>query len=160
MFSVSATTRNKRHYEVDGEDYYFLTNADFQQRIQNQQFLEFEEVYAGTLYGTLKSEVNRIWEQDCSVIFDVDVKGAETIKNYYGNSALAVFVRPPSYEILEERLILRNTESESSLKKRLERVKLEMTYESKFDYSLVNDDLNIAKEEAFKVVDEFLNKII
>ncbi len=156
MFSVSATTRSKRFYEKHGEDYYFLTQEDFESKVEHGAFLEYEEVYKGSYYGTLKSEVERIWDNGKSVIFDVDVKGAANIKKYYGAQALAVFVSPPSYKTLEQRLIDRNTESEESLRKRLERVKLEMTYEDKFDISVINDDLDIAKADALEIVLNFL----
>ncbi len=155
-FSVSATTRPKRYYEEDGKDYYFFEQSFFENKIQEGAFLEYEEVYEGSYYGTLKSEVNRIWANGKSVIFDVDVKGAVNIKKYYGEKALSVFVKPPSYETLEQRLIDRNTESEESLRKRLARVQLEMTYENEFDIAVVNDDLEEAKKNALSVVEAFL----
>jgi len=157
MFSVSATTRNKRSFEINGHDYYFLTTDEFEAKVRDEEFLEYEEVYRGFYYGTLKSEIERIWGLNKVVIFDVDVKGALAIKNHYGDDALAVFVKPPTLEILKQRLIDRSTETPESLAIRLKRVELEMTYEQLFDAVVVNDVLEDAKKEALKVVSDFIN---
>jgi len=155
-FSISATTRERRNHEVDGVDYHFLTKKEFQHRIENGDFIEWEEVYEGQYYGTLKSEVDRIWAKDKSAVFDIDVKGATSIKSIYKDQCLAVFVRPPSLETLIERLENRKTESEASLKKRIERVKREMTFENSFDVVLVNDLLEVAKKEAEYFTENFI----
>ncbi len=155
-FSVSATTRAKRDYEVEGKDYYFLTVEEFESKIKADKFVEFEEVYEGQFYGTLKSEVERIWSNNKHVVFDIDVKGATSIKSIYGDNCLAVFVRPPSLAILIERLTARDTETQASLAKRVERVTREMTYENSFDIVLVNDLLEVAKKEAEYLTENFI----
>ena len=155
-FSISATTREKREHEVDGQDYYFLTKEEFEEKKEDGEFIEWEEVYEGQYYGTLKSEVDRIWAEGNHAIFDIDVKGATAIKSLYGDQCLAVFVRPPSLEILIERLKGRKTESAASLAKRIERVKREMTFENTFDVVLVNDLLDVAKKEAEYLTENFL----
>ncbi len=157
VFSVSATTRSKRDYEVDGKDYYFISQADFRAHIVAGDFLEWEEVYDNQFYGTLKSEVSRIWDAQLHIIFDIDVKGALNIKNAYPQDSLAIFVKPPSPEVLFQRLIGRQTENAESLKKRLARAEEELGYENKFDHILVNDTLEHALEESERVVREFLN---
>jgi guanylate kinase len=157
VFSVSATTRSKRDYEVDGKDYYFISPADFRAHIVAGDFLEWEEVYDNQFYGTLKSEVSRIWDAQLHIIFDIDVKGALNIKNAYPQDSLAIFVKPPSPEVLFQRLIGRQTENAESLKKRLARAEEELGYENKFDHILVNDTLEHALEESERVVGEFLN---
>lgn len=157
VFSVSATTRSKRDYEVDGKDYYFISQADFRAHIVAGDFLEWEEVYDNQFYGTLKSEVSRIWDAQLHIIFDIDVKGALNIKNAYPQDSLAIFVKPPSPEVLFQRLIGRQTENAESLKKRLARAEEELGYENKFDHILVNDTLEHALEESERVVGEFLN---
>ena len=155
-FSVSATTRSKRSHEEDGEDYYFLEPAAFQKKIENEEFLEWEEVYKGTCYGTLKSEVERIWSIDKYAIFDVDVKGAVNIKKYYGDQALAVFIRPPSVQALMNRLLGRKTETLETLEIRMARSRMELTYEDQFDITVINDDLDTAKKDALDIVRNFL----
>lgn len=157
-FSVSATTRHKRPHEEHGKDYYFLEPSVFEQKIKEGDFLEWEEVYKGTCYGTLKEEVERIWSLHKYAIFDVDVKGAVNIKNFYQDQALAVFVKPPSVETLMERLIGRKTETLEAIETRMARARMELTYEDQFDICVVNDDLDIAKKEAFEVVSQFLSK--
>jgi len=157
VFSVSATTRSKRDYEVDGKDYYFISQADFRAHIAAGDFLEWEEVYDNQFYGTLKSEVSRIWDAQLHIIFDIDVKGALNIKNAYPHDSLAIFVKPPSPEVLFQRLIGRQTENAESLKKRLARAEEELGFENKFDHILVNDTLEHALEESERVVREFLN---
>lgn len=155
-FSVSATTRAKRAHEIDGKDYYFLSVEEFERRRDVGEFIEWEEVYEGQYYGTLKSEVDRIWQNGKHVVFDIDVKGATSIKSIYKDQCLSVFVRPPSLEILIERLKGRKTESPKSLAKRIERVKREMTYENTFDFVLVNDLLDVAKKEAEYLTENFI----
>jgi len=157
-FSVSATTRSKRYYEENGKDYYFLGPELFKKKIEEGAFLEWEEVYESCCYGTLKSEVERIWSLDKNVIFDVDVKGAVNIKQYYGDQALAIFVKPPSIDALLNRLKSRKTETLESLQQRMSRAKMEMNYEKEFDFTIINDDLNLAKKEAIELVGTFLNK--
>lgn len=155
-FSISATTREKRLHERDGVDYYFLSREEFEKKIAGGEFIEWEEVYEDQYYGTLKSEVDRIWAEGKYAIFDIDVKGATAIKSIYGDKCLAVFVRPPSLDVLINRLKGRNTESAESLAKRIERVKREMTYENTFDVVLVNDLLDVAKKEAGYYTENFL----
>jgi guanylate kinase len=155
-FSISATTREKRLHERDGVDYYFLSREEFEKKIAGGEFIEWEEVYQDQYYGTLKSEVDRIWAEGKYAIFDIDVKGATAIKSIYGDKCLAVFVRPPSLDVLINRLKGRNTESAESLAKRIERVKREMTYENTFDVVLVNDLLDVAKKEAGYYTENFL----
>jgi len=155
-FSVSVTTRQKRPNEVDGEDYYFYTENDFLKAINNEQFLEYEEVYKGLFYGTLKSEVERLWSQGKTVIFDVDVIGGLNIKKFYGEQALAVFLRPPSVEILMDRLRKRETEVEHHLIERIEKAKSELKYEQQFDKVIVNDVLNDNFESAVNLVANFI----
>lgn len=155
-FSVSATSRSKRPGEKDGRDYYFLTAEEFRKKIDSDEFLEWEEVYADHYYGTLKSELDRIWTKGHHVIFDVDVVGGMNIKKQYAKNALSVFVMPPTPAHLEERLKARSTESEQNLKKRLDKVHHELGFAQKFDVVLINDDLEKAKKDAFQLVNEFL----
>lgn len=152
-FSVSATTREERPHEKHGIDYYFKTAREFKDLIKKEAFAEYEEVYEDQFYGTLKSEIDKLWNNKKRIVFDIDVRGATNLKEQYGDKALAVFIAPPSYEVLEKRLIDRKTESEASLKKRLKRVKRELEYIDKFDTVLVNDDLDTALKEAeYKVL--------
>lgn len=140
-FSISASTRDKRgRTEQDGKDYYFLTPEEFKKKIDNDEFIEWEEVYEGNFYGTLKSEIERLWSEGKNVIFDVDVKGGLSLKKYFGDKALAVFVKVPSIEILKERLKDRGTESEENISRRLFKAKFEMGFENKFDVVLLNED--------------------
>jgi len=158
-FSISACTRDKRgRMEEDGKDYYFLTPEAFKKKIDNNEFVEWEEVYPGAFYGTLKSEIERIWALGKTVIFDVDVKGGLNLKKFYKDKALAIFVKPPSLEVLEQRLKDRNTESPESISGRLFKVKFELSFEHKFDVTLVNSNLQIAFAEAEKLVNDFINK--
>lgn len=149
-FSVSATTRACRPHEVHGKDYYFLSKEDFEQKIADGEFLEYEQVYNGTYYGTLKAEVQHLRQQGKNVIFDVDVEGGLNIKSFYGDEALAIFVKVSSVEMLAERLTSRNTETEEKKAERLAKARREMEYESRFDVSLLNDHLPqaLAKAEA------------
>lgn len=154
-FSISACTRDKRgRSEQDGQDYYFLTPDEFRTKIDEDAFVEWEEVYPGAYYGTLKSEIERIWATGKHVIFDVDVKGGLALKNYYKERALAVFVKVPSLEILEDRLRSRGTETEESLSKRIFKMKFEWAFQDKFDVVLVNDQLADAVNEAQRLFDE------
>ncbi len=155
-FSVSATSRAKRDHETDGKDYYFLTPPEFRKRVENGEFLEWEEVYSNQYYGTLHSEIERLWNEGKHIIFDIDVKGALNIKNKYPEESFAVFVKPPSPEILFERLANRGTETPDSYRKRVKRATLELQYEDKFDYVLMNDNLERALSEAEAVIGEFL----
>jgi len=155
-FSISATTRDMRDHEVDGKDYYFLTPEEFRAKVDDDAFIEWEEVYEDQYYGTLKSEVDRVWESGKHIVFDIEVKGATNIKEIYGDACHAIFIKPPSLEILIERLTNRKTESESSLKKRIARVKREMTYQNTFDAVLVNDLLQVALKEAEFMVETFV----
>ena len=155
-FSISACTRDKRgRSEENGKDYYFLTPEEFRQKINEEAFVEWEEVYPGAYYGTLKSEIERIWASGKHVIFDVDVKGGLALKKYYGERALAIFVKVPTLEILEERLRSRGTESEEALSKRIFKMKFEWSFQSQFDVILVNDKLEEAIEEAQSLFDDF-----
>jgi guanylate kinase len=155
-FSVSACTRKQRVNEVHGKDYYFLSHADFKQRIANGEFLEYEEVYGGNFYGTLKSEIDRIWAMGKVVIFDVDVEGGLNIKNYFGEKALAIFVKPPSVEVLEERLRYRSTETEETLRIRVDKAVHELAYEDRFGKVILNEQLEKALFEAEMMVDAFI----
>lgn len=158
-FSISACTRDKRgRTEEHGKDYYFLTVDEFKKNIDEDGFVEWEEVYEGNFYGTLKSEVQRIWDSGKHVIFDVDVKGGLKLKEYFGDAGLAVFVKVPSYEILEKRLKDRNSESSSSLSQRLYKAKFEMTFMDKFDVVLENSHLQETLLKAEELVNDFLLK--
>lgn len=155
-FSISASTRDKRgRTEEDGKDYYFLTPHEFKKKIDNNEFIEWEEVYEGNFYGTLKSEIERIWKEGKNIIFDVDVKGGLNLKKYFGDKALAVFVKVPSLDVLKARLHDRGTESEESLSRRLFKAKFEMEFEDKFDVVLVNEDLDKSLAEAQRLYDNF-----
>lgn len=156
-FSVSATNREKRAHETDGKDYYFLPTPEFKELVEKGAFLEYEEVYDNQYYGTLKREIERLWSLGKCIIFDVDVKGATNIHKAYPKESLTVFIKPPSKEILFERLKNRKTETPESLKKRIARATEELTYEDKFDKVIVNDDLSKALEEATQIVTQFLN---
>lgn len=157
-FSVSATSRPPRSGEKDGIDYYFVSVSKFKQLIKENAFVEWEEVYENLFYGSLRSEVEKIRMRGDSVAFDVDVKGGINIKKRYGSEVLAVFVRPPSIAVLEERLRHRSTESEKSIRQRLDKAVYELTFEKYFDIALVNDDLENARKEALHVVREFIEK--
>jgi len=155
-FSISATTREKREYERDGKDYYFLSGEEFKEKIEKDAFVEYVEVYEGRFYGTLKKEVDRLWAEEKCVMFDIDVIGAMQIKEKYGEQCLTVFVKPPSIESLIDRLKKRKTETEESLNTRRERFKDELEFESKFDMVLINDDLENAFNEAEQITREFI----
>lgn len=155
-FSISACSRDPRANEVDGKDYYFLGVDGFRERINEDAFVEWEEVYTDHFYGTLKSEMERIWSKGNTVVFDVDVIGGLNIKKKYGENALAVFVQPPSYEELEKRLTNRSTESAEKIKQRLDKAHEELQYAKDFDLILVNDDL----DEACDKIDAIIRKFI
>lgn len=155
-FSISASTRDKRgRTEKDGKDYYFLTPEEFKQKIDQDEFIEWEEVYAGNFYGTLKTEIDRIWNEGKNVIFDVDVKGGINLKKYFGDKALSIFVKVPSIEMLKDRLLERGTENDESLSRRLFKAKFEMTFQDKFDIVLINDDLEKSLQEAQRLYNKF-----
>lgn len=157
-FSISATSRAPRGAEQHGREYYFLSPDEFRQRIANNEFIEYEEVYQDCFYGTLKSEVERISALGKNTIFDVDVVGGVNIKSMYGSRALSIFVQPPSVAELEKRLIGRGTDSPEKIAQRLAKASLELTYAPKFDVVLVNDNLEICKMEAETIISEFLNQ--
>lgn len=157
-FSVSATTRQKREIETNGKDYYFLNVEEFKDKIANGDFIEWEEVYENQYYGTLRSEIDRLWALRKTVVFDVDVKGATKIKKYFGHNCLAIFVSPPDIETLITRLENRGTETPQSLKKRIARVRSEMNYRDTFDKIIVNDDLTIALKQSEILVNDYLNE--
>lgn len=155
-FSVSATTRAPRGTEKDGEAYYFINEAEFRRRIEAGAFVEFEQVYAGLFYGTLKSEVERIWAMDKVILFDVDVKGGVSLKKYFGDDALSVFIKAPSIQEIRRRLERRGTDSPAFIEERVRKARVEMMYQPKFDRILLNDDLATCLAEADKMVGDFL----
>ena len=157
-FSTSATTRTKREGEINGRDYHFLSVEEFKKGIKRNDFLEWEEVYANQFYGTLKSEIQRIWDEGKTVIFDVDVKGGLNIKKYFGDKALAIFVEPPTVQELENRLRKRGTETEESLRKRVAKAEYELSFAPLFDKIILNDNLDDAREEMLHTIREFLDK--
>jgi guanylate kinase len=157
-FSISATSRPKRGEEVDGKDYYFISVDEFKEHIKNDDFLEWEEVYQNNFYGTLKSELERIWNDGKHAVFDIDVVGGLAIKYKYPGKTLAVFVQPPSLEETERRLRNRKTDSEEKILERVTKAKREMKFSPDFDVILVNDDLETAKKEAYRIVKEFIEK--
>jgi guanylate kinase len=156
-FSISACTRDKRgRNEENGKDYYFLSIHDFKERIDNEEFIEWEEVYPGAYYGTLKSEIERLWSEGKNVIFDVDVKGGVNLKKYFGDSALAIYVKVPSMEELEKRLRNRGTDSEDSISRRLYKMKFEMEFQNRFDVILLNDDIETSWQKAEDLYESFV----
>ncbi len=157
-FSISASTREPRGSEENGKDYYFISKEEFLHKVAKQEFIEFEEVYSGTYYGTLRSELDRIWSQGKSVIFDIDVVGGLRLKSKFPEEALAIFVNPPSLEVLQKRLSGRGTDSEEKLKERFAKAELELSYADKFDVILNNFDLDVACQDAEKIVLDFLDK--
>ncbi|MDR1984458.1 MAG: guanylate kinase [Prevotellaceae bacterium] len=156
-FSVSSTSRKKRDDEVEGKDYYFITLDEFKRQIANGKFIEYEEVYEGRLYGTLKSEAERIWNEEKIIVFDVDVKGGLRLKETYGKHALSVFIMPSSLEELHRRLIARGTESIEDIEKRVQRADEELSYAGNFDKIILNDKLHEALANAETVVKEWIN---
>jgi guanylate kinase len=156
-FSISATTREGRGDEVNGKDYYFISKEDFLHKVAKHEFVEFEEVYSGTYYGTLLSEIQRIWDNGNHVVFDIDVEGGLRLKKKYGDDALAIFVQPPSMEVLIKRLTGRGTDSTEKLAERIQKASKELKYADKFDVVLNNNDLNTACIEAERLVKEFIS---
>ncbi|MGM5630400.1 guanylate kinase [Apibacter raozihei] len=157
-FSISCTTRPKRENETDGKDYYFLTETEFREKIEGKEFIEFEEVYKNRFYGTLHTEIDRLWNQGKHVIFDIDVQGGLNLKKQFGDRALALFIAPPSLKELEERLRSRNTENEETLKMRIEKADQELSFANNFDHVIVNDNLEKAKNKAHKLITSFLSE--
>jgi len=157
-FSISACTRAMRPNEIDGKDYHFISTEDFKHKIKKNEFAEWEEVYQGQFYGTLKSELERIWNSGKQVIFDLDVYGGLNLKTKYGRQSFAIFVMPPSIEVLELRLRQRKTETTESLAKRVAKAKEELLVANQFDKIIVNENLDKACAEAEKLVSEFLKK--
>ncbi len=156
-FSISATSRERRGKEVDGKDYYFISPEQFKAHIEQDDFVEWEEVYTDNFYGTLKSELRRIWEEGKHAIFDIDVVGGMRIKKKYPERTLSVFVKAPSLEEMERRLRARQTDSEEKIRERIAKAEREMEFASQFDVVLVNDDLEKAKREAVGLVREFIH---
>lgn len=155
-FSISATSRQPRGQEQDGIDYYFLTNEEFKERVERNEFVEWEEVYQGTCYGTLKSEMERIWAKGNTILFDVDVMGGINLKHIFGNDACSMFIMPPSIEELERRLRGRGTDTEEVILKRIAKAEFELSKASEFDHIVVNDKLDKAVEEAAEIITRFL----
>lgn len=155
-FSISATTRKPRKGEVDGVNYYFLSLEDFKERIERDEFAEFEEVYQGRYYGTLKSEINRITKLGRNVIMDVDVKGGISVKRLYGDNALSIFIQPPSIDALRERLVARATDDIEEINKRIDKAAYELTFADKFDCRVVNDVLDDAVAETESLITDFM----
>jgi guanylate kinase len=155
-FSISATSRKPRGPEVHGKDYYFLSESEFRKNIEDGNFIEWEEVYAGNFYGTLKSEVDRIWKNGNHVLFDIDVKGGVNLKKLFPDNTLSVFIMPPSVEELEHRLLLRSTDDAQTIQKRVAKATEEIKYADKFDLIIVNDKLEEAQDKAYKAVKEFV----
>ncbi len=157
-FSVSCTSRAPRGTEQDGVEYFFLSPEEFRKKIDKDAFLEYEEVYPGCYYGTLKAEVDRLLEAGKTVIFDVDVKGGTNIKQYYGERALSIFIQPPSLDALRSRLIGRATDAPEVIEQRLAKASYELTYAPHFDTIVVNDDLQKAQEEVYRSIKDFLER--
>ena len=156
QFSISACSRLARAGEVEGKDYYFMSIDEFRSKIDEDYFVEWEEVYHNNYYGTFKSEVERIWDEGKNIIFDLDVAGAMSIKRYYKEKVLSVYIQPPSVDELEKRLRIRNLDSEDGIRRRVKKAKYEMTYARKFDKIVLNENLETAKKETEQLVREFL----
>ena len=155
-FSISATSRQPRGAEQNGIDYYFLTNEEFKERVARDEFVEWEEVYQGTCYGTLKSEMERIWNNGKVIIFDVDVMGGINLKRLFGDDACSMFIMPPSIEELERRLRGRGTDAEEVIQKRIAKAEFEISKAPEFDHVVINDKLDVAVEEAAGIITNFL----
>lgn len=154
-FSISATSRKPRGEEQNGKEYYFLSVEEFKNRISKNEFLEWEEVYENNFYGTLKSEVQQVFDKGEILVFDLDVKGGVNIKKYFGSDAVSIFIKPPSIEELEKRLRLRSTDSEEAINRRVQKATNELLFEKHFDKVLVNDDIEIAKKDLLKIISQF-----
>lgn len=157
-FSISATSRAPRGEERDGVDYYFMSNEEFKERIETDEFIEWEEVYAGTCYGTLRAEIERIWDRGHVVVFDVDVVGGLNLKRLFGSEAMALFIMPPSVNELRNRLISRATDSAEAIDRRVAKAETEMAYAPRFDQVIVNDNLTEALKESENIIEAFLKK--
>lgn len=157
-FSISATSRPPRGTEQHGVEYFFLTPEEFKAKIDADEFLEYEEVYENRYYGTLKSQVDEQLEQGKNVIFDIDIKGGVNVKNFYGDNALSLFIQPPGIEELRRRLVGRATDTVEQIEIRLAKAEYEMSFASKFDRIIINDDLEMAKAETLRVITEYLNR--
>lgn len=155
-FSISATTREPRRGEIDGVNYYFLTEDDFKKAIKNDELVEYEEVYPGRYYGTLKKEIERICSLGRNVILDIDVKGGINVKKIYGESALSIFIMPPSIDILRQRLLSRGTESIEAINERVGKAEFEISFANDFDYQIVNDQLNVAIGKTEQIIKNFV----
>lgn len=158
QFSISATSRQPRGQEEHGREYYFLTAEEFRKKIENDEFLEYEEVYTDRYYGTLKSEVQRILDNGANVIFDLDVLGGCNVKKYYGEKALSIFIKPPSIDELRNRLQARKTETQEQIEIRIARAEKELAHSDQFDVVIVNDELHKAQEKTLNVISRFLTK--
>ena len=156
LFSISACSRAPREGEEDKKDYYFLSIEEFKEKIKAQDFIEWEEVYQGNFYGTLKKEIERIWKEKKHVVFDVDVTGGISLKEYFKENSISIFIKPPSMEVLSKRLKKRNTDNRESIKNRLEKSFEEMKSIDKFDKIIVNDELNISTKNIIETVEKFL----
>ena len=158
-FSISATSRAPRGQEQHGKEYYFYSADEFRKMIADDKFVEYEEVYAGSFYGTLRSEVERIWAKGHAIVFDIDVQGGVNLKKFFGDQALSIFIQAPSVEVLRERLVGRGTDTEEAIERRVAKAASEMEFAAgKFDYVLINDNLDTAKAEAERVIADFLNQ--
>lgn len=157
-FSISATTREPRRGETNGVNYYFLSKEEFEKAIDNNELVEYEEVYPGRYYGTLKSEIERICNDGKNVILDIDVKGGINVKEQYGDKAISIFILPPDIEILRHRLLSRGTESVDAIAERVGRAKYEISFADKFDRNVINDQLRLAIEETESIIKEFINQ--
>ena len=158
QFSISATSRIARGKEKDGVDYYFLSNEEFKAKVQNEEFIEYEEVYGGNYYGTLKSELDRIWNANKIAIFDIDVVGGANIKNMFPNETLSIFVMPPSIDVLKNRLLERGDVSSEEINVRVKKAESELDYASKFDNIIINNDLEESKKIAHTLIKKFINE--
>ena len=155
-FSISATTRSPRGAEQNGKDYYFLSVENFKSQIENDGLVEWEEVYENSFYGTLKAELDRIWDKGNHVVFDVDVKGGLNLKKLFGKNALSIFIMPPSIEVLEERLRGRATDAEDKIKQRLAKAEFELSFAPQFDVQIINDVLETSIDEAFREISDYI----
>lgn len=157
-FSISATSRPPRGEEQNGKDYYFYTADEFKDLIAKNSFVEYEEVYAGSFYGTLNSELERIWAKGHIIVFDIDVKGGRNIKKLFGDQALSIFIKAPSIEVLRKRLVGRQTDSPEAIERRIAKAEEELKYEKYFDRTIVNDNIDMAFADAEKLIEDFLKK--